>query len=163
MKAQASISTAPPAGSEATTRNLYSAWLVFVRTSIAALEAKGHSVRLAGVVYHLAENDMAWRPYRQQAAPRLREWIAASRRDLGLPQLDWFVSQQTPPNHGDLAKVDVVAAVRALAAADEHFVYVDASQPPAQQEQLVFDTAGVVWLGEQLAAAVITRRGGSRR
>ena len=148
-----------PAGSDATTRNLYPAWLAFVRESIAALEQKGHTVRLAGIVYHLAENDMAWRPYRQQAAARLGAWIAASRRDLGLPQLDWFVSQQTPPNADDLAEVDVVAAVRAMAAGDEHFEHVDAAQPPPQQEALVFDTAGVVWLGEQLAAAVRKRHG----
>ena len=147
-----------PAGSEATTRNLYPAWLAFVRESIAALEKKGHTVRLAGVVYHMAENDMAWRPYRQQAVAHLRAWIEASRRDLSLPQLRWFVSQQTPPNDRDLAKVDVVAELRALAAADGHVVHVDASQPPPQAAKLVFDSAGVVWLGERLAEAVQKHR-----
>lgn len=141
-------------GSDARTRNLYPTWLSFVRASIAALEQKGNKVRLAGVVYHLAENDMAWRPFRQRAIGRLREWIDATRRDLAMPQLAWFVSQQTPPNDGDLAKVDVVAELRALAASDGHVVYVDATQPPPQAAKLVFDAAGIVWLGEQLAAAV---------
>ena len=68
------------------------------------------------------------------------------------------MSQQTPPDHADAGKADVVAAVRKLAAADEHFVHVEAFSPPPQQEQLVFDTAGVVWLGEQLAAAVLQKR-----
>lgn len=145
-------------GSEASTRNLYPAWLAFVRESIAGLEAKGHKVRLAGVVYHLAENDMAWRPYRAQAVAHLRSWIEASRRDLALPQLRWFVSQQAPPSGDGLAKVDVVAELRALAAADGHVVHVDASQPPPQAEALVFDTAGVLWLGERLAEAVLKQR-----
>lgn len=98
---------------------------------------------------------MAWRPHRQKAATWLGEWIAASRRDLALPQLRWFVSQQEPPEHGDLEKDDVVGAVRKLAAADAHLVHVEAMRPPPQSEALVFDTAGVVWLGEQLAAAVL--------
>lgn len=144
-----------PTGSAAKTRNLYPAWLSFVRESIAALEQKGHAVRLAGIVYHLGENDMAWRPHRRKAAAWLGEWIAAARTDLALPQLRWFVSQQLPPADADLAKDDVVAAVRELAAADPHFVHVEAFQPPPQKEQLVFDTAGIVWLGERLAAAVL--------
>jgi hypothetical protein len=37
-------------------------------------------------------------------------------------------------------------------------VYVDASQPPPQAAKLVFDTAGVVWLGERLAEAVQKHR-----
>ncbi|MBL8723743.1 MAG: hypothetical protein JNK49_06830 [Planctomycetes bacterium] len=147
-----------PAGTDAKTRNLYAPWLAFVREQMAALAGKGHPVRLAGIVYHLGENDMAWGHHRQQAAAWLGEWIAASRRDLELPQLRWYVSQQVPPDHADAGKADVVAAVRKLAAADEHFVYVEASKPPPQQEQLVFDTAGVVWLGEQLAAAVLQQR-----
>lgn len=144
-----------PAGTAASTRNLYPAWLEFVRTSIAALERKGHTVRLAGIVYHLGENDMAWRPHRQKAATWLGEWIAASRRDLALPELRFFVSQQAPPEQADLEKDDVVGAVRKLASADARFVHIEALRPPPQREALVFDTAGVVWLGEQLAAAVL--------
>jgi Carbohydrate esterase, sialic acid-specific acetylesterase len=144
-----------PGGSEATTRNLYPAWLEFVRSTITALEQKGHTVRLAGIVYHLGENDMAWNPHRQKAATWLGEWIAASRRDLALPQLRWFVSQQAPPKLGGKENDDVIDAVRKLAAADPHLVHVEVLKPPPQREALVFDTAGVVWLGEQLAAAVL--------
>ncbi|MBL8755575.1 MAG: hypothetical protein JNK15_19920 [Planctomycetes bacterium] len=147
-----------PNGSEATTRNLYPAWLAFVRETIEALEQKGHTVRLAGVVYHLGENDMAFGPYRRKAIDHLGEWIAASRRDLGLPKLRWFVGQQTPPDQDGLAKIDVVAAMRKLAAADPDVVHVEAFAPPPQREQLVFDTAGVVWLGERLAEAVLKKR-----
>ncbi len=147
-----------PTGSEAATRNLYPAWLEFVRASIAGIEQKGHTVRLAGIVYHLGENDMAWHPHRQQAALWLAEWIAASRRDLALPNLRWFVSQQAPPDHADLKKIDVVAAVRKLAATDKNLVHIEVLQPPPQREALVFDAAGIVWLGEQLAAAVLKKK-----
>jgi len=34
-------------------------------------------------------------------------------------------------------------------------VHVEAFDPPPQAEQLVFDTAGVVWLGERVAEAVL--------
>ncbi|MEZ5966867.1 MAG: sialate O-acetylesterase [Planctomycetota bacterium] len=143
-----------PAGSAASTRNLYAPFLAFVRAAIADLEDRGHRVRLAGIVYHLGENDMSWTPHRRQAAKWLGELIAGSRRDLGLPELRWFVSQQRPTDHADVNAVDVVAEVRALAVADPHVVYVEAFDPPPQAEQLVFDTAGVAWLGERLAAAV---------
>lgn len=144
-----------PAGSEAEQRNLYPAFRDFVRAAIADLEHRGHKVRLAGVVYHLGENDMSWGPHRRQAAKWLGELIAASRRDLALPELRWFVSQQRPTANADLDNIDVVADVRALAAADAHLVHVEAFDPPPQPEQLVFDTAGVVWLGERLADAVL--------
>jgi hypothetical protein len=147
-----------PNGSEAKTRNLYPAWLAFVRETIASLEQKGHTVRLAGVVYHLGENDMAFGPYRRASIEHLGAWIAASRRDLGLPRLRWFVSQQSPPDRDGLAKIDVVAAMRKLAAADPDVIHVEAFTPPPQREQLVFDTAGIVWLGERLAEAVLAKR-----
>lgn len=62
-----------PNGTEAKTRNLYAPWLAFVREQMAALASKGHPVRLAGIVYHLGENDMAWGPHRQQAATWLEQ------------------------------------------------------------------------------------------
>jgi hypothetical protein len=74
----AQIIDCTPAGRAAGTRNLCPVWLEFVRSSIAALEQKGHKVRLAGIVYHLGENDMAWRPHRQQAATWLGEQLAAA-------------------------------------------------------------------------------------
>ena len=143
-----------PTGSPATARNLYPGFLAFVRESIADLERRGHQVNLAGIVYHLGENDMSWRPCRDHAARWLGELIATSRRDLALPELHWFVSQQRPTANKDVDPIDVVAAVQALAAADANLTYVAAFDPPPQAQQLVFDTAGVVWLGERLADAV---------
>jgi hypothetical protein len=142
-----------PAGSAAGARNLYPAFLAFVRGAIADLERRGHRVRLA-VVYHLSENDMCWAPHRRQAAKWLGELVAATRRDLALPDLRWFVSQQQPSAHKDVARIDTVADVKALAAVDPNLVVVEAFDPP-QAEQLVFDTGGIVWLGERLADAVL--------
>ncbi|MBK8974286.1 MAG: hypothetical protein IPM29_00010 [Planctomycetes bacterium] len=144
-----------PAGSAADTRNLYGAFVAFVQESIADLERRGHPVRLAGIVYHLGENDMSWGPHRRQAAKWLGELVAASRKDLALPELRWFVSQQPPTAHADVDSIDVVADLRALAAADPHLFHVEVFDPPPQRRALVLDTAGIVWLGDRLATAVL--------
>ena len=85
-----------PEGSEAESRNLYDRFIAFVREAISDLEARGHDVELAGVFYHLGENDMSWTPFRKGAAERLHSFVTKSREDLGRPNLRWFVSQQEP-------------------------------------------------------------------
>ncbi|QDU84656.1 hypothetical protein Pla163_17680 [Planctomycetes bacterium Pla163] len=147
-----------PAGSEAEDRNLYPAFIAFVRAAIADLEERGHRVKLAGIVYHVGENDMSFHPYREAAAERLATVIERSRADLELPELTWFVSQQAPTDDESVNGIDVVARVAEMAAADPHCVHLRAFEPPPQAEQLVFDTAGVVWLGEWLAEQVLARR-----
>jgi len=143
-----------PAGSVAKTRNLYPEFVAFVKRAVAELEQQGHPVRLRAIVYHLGENDMSWTPHRKQAAKWLGELAAQLRADLELPELRWVVSQQRPTDHKDVNRVDPVAMVRELCAKDPHMQHVEVFDPPPQDEQLVFDTAAVVWLGRQLAAAV---------
>lgn len=140
-----------PEGSIATTRNLYPHFLRFVRESIAALEARGHAVDLAGIFYHLGENDMSFAPHRRNAAQWLRSIVVQCRRDLGMPELPWFVSQQPPTDDESVNGIDVTADVAALAAADPNVFHVMASDLPAQEEKLVLDASGVVRLGELLA------------
>jgi hypothetical protein len=143
-----------PEGSVAKSRNLYPRLLAFVEEAIADLKSRGHKVRLRAVVYHLGENDMSWTPFRKEAARRLGQVAAKLREDLQMPELRWVVSQQRPTDHKDVNRVDPVAMVRELCAADPYMDHVEAFEPPPQPKQLVFDTAGVVWLGRVLADAV---------
>lgn len=146
-----------PRGSEAPTRNLYPAFLEFMRTSVAELEAKGHEVELAGIFYHLGENDTAWSPYRKAQAERFAALVAGIRKDLAMPELRWIVTQQRPASFEGLDDFDAIAAVEKEAGADPHLVHVALLDLPEQDAKLVLRAAGVVDLGERLAALFLRR------
>ena len=147
-----------PEGTDAKDRNLYPRFIAFIRESIKELQAKGHQVELAGIVYHAGENDMAYGPYRREAAKWLQSTVAQSRLDLALPSLKWHVSQQPPPDEKGLNALDVTANLAALAAADPAFIHLKAFNLPPQREKLVITTAGIVQLGELLAQSCVARR-----
>ena len=147
-----------PQGTEAKDRNLYAPFLAFIQESIKELQAKGHPVELAGIFYHVGENDMSFGPYRRQAAPWLQTTVAASRQDLALPGLKWYVSQQPPTDEKGLQAIDVTSHLAAIAAADSAFIHVKAFQLPPQEEKLVITTAGMVRLGELLAQSYFEHR-----
>ena len=147
-----------PEGSEAASRNLYPGFVAFVRASMQELTERGHTVELAGIVYHLGENDMSYGPFRRESIAQLASLIAQSRKDLGLPSLPWFVSQQPPTDDKDLNAIDVTAELERLAAADPHLVHIKAFDLPGRESQLVITTSGIVALGEQLAAACLRKR-----
>ncbi|MEZ6117258.1 MAG: sialate O-acetylesterase [Pirellulaceae bacterium] len=146
-------------GSEAKSRNLYPAFIDFVNESVRQLEAKGHTVELAGVFYHLGENDMSWSPFRSKSIERLTSLIAASRQDLQRPDLKWYVSQQRPTDDESVNSIDVVSMLETAAQADPHLIHIKAFAPPAQPEALVLNTNGIVWLGQQIADAYLQARG----
>ncbi len=145
-----------PEGSMARSRHIYPEFVRFVQESIRELEAKGHAVRLAGIVYHLGENDMSFYPYRKEAAGRLQTIIGQSRKDFGQPELKWFVSQQPPTDEKGVNRIDVVADMEKVAAADPNLIHIKAFDLPPQKKRLVLDTAGVIALGrlvgERIAA-----------
>ena len=143
-----------PEGSVAKARNLYPTFLAFVRESMDAVRASGARPRLAGVVYHVGENDMSFHPFRKQAAARLTTTIEQLRTDLGEPTLRWFISQQPPTDHESVNTVDVVADLKALAAGDPHIHHRVMTGFPEQPKQLVLDTGAIVWLGNEWAAWV---------
>ncbi len=58
-----------PQGTEATERNLYPKFIAFIKESIQELQAKGHPVEIAGIIYHVGENDMSFGPYRKKRSP----------------------------------------------------------------------------------------------
>ena len=147
-----------PQGTDAKGRNLYTKFIAFIRDSIRELEAKGHAVELAGIFYHVGENDMSFGPYRKDAAKWLNSTVTKSREDLALPALKWFVSQQPPTDEKGLNRIDVTANLAALAAADPAFIHIKAFDLPPQEEKLVITTAGIVRLGELLGESYLERK-----
>ena len=145
-----------PAGTSANDRNLYPQFIAFVQESIRELQAKGHPVELAGIFYHVGENDTAFGPYRRDAAEWLQSTVAKSRVDLCLPSLKWHVSQQAPAGEKGLNAIDVTANLAAIAAADPAFVHIKAFDLPPQEMKLVITAAGIVRLGELLAQSYLS-------
>ena len=143
-----------PEGSMARSRHIYPEFVKFIQQSIRELEAKGHKVRLAGIVYHLGENDMSFYPYRKEAAGRLQTTIGQSRKDFGQPELTWFVSQQPPTDEKGVNRIDVVADMEKVAAVDPNLIHIKAFDLPPQKKRLVLDTAGVIALGRLLGERI---------
>lgn len=140
-----------PEGSEAKDLSLYPKFLAFIRESIRELQNRGHQVELAGIFYHVGENDMSFGPYRKNAGTWLRSLVAKSRQDLALPSLRWYVSQQPPTDEKNLNTIDVTADIAAVAATDPSFIHLKAFDLPTQAENLVITAAGIVELGRLLA------------
>lgn len=147
-----------PSGTSAVQRNLYPKFIDFIRASIQGLQAKGQSVELAGIFYHVGENDMSFGPYRKDAPKWLRAIVAQSRQDLSLPALKWFVSQQPPTDTKELSVIDVTANLEAMAFSDPAFIHIKALDLPPQKEKLVLATEGVVRLGELLAESYLKQK-----
>ena len=140
-----------PEGSMAKSRHLYPKFISFIKEAVKELESKGHEVELAGIFYHLGENDMSFHPYRKEAAKRVQTIIAQSRKNLGQPKLKWYVSQQPPTDVERLNNLDVVADMAKAAAADSGFIHLKAFNLPPQEKKLVITTEGIVQLGEVIA------------
>jgi len=140
-----------PEGSEAVSRNLYPSFIEFIQASVSSLEERGHEVELAGILYHIGENDMSWGPFRRGAAERMQALVSASRESLDLPELKWIVSQQPPTDDKRVNEIDVTSMIAEVAADDPHLIHLKAFDLPPQEKKLVLDTAGVVTLGEALA------------
>ena len=80
--------------------------------------------------------------------------IGQSRKDLGQPELKWFVSQQPPTDEKGVNRIDVVADMEKVAAADPNLIYIKAFNLPPQKKRLVLDTAGVIALGRLLGERI---------
>ncbi|MDG2122920.1 MAG: sialate O-acetylesterase, partial [Verrucomicrobiales bacterium] len=146
-----------PEGSMAETRHLYPAFIDFIKTSVDQLQAKGHRVELAGIFYHIGENDMSMPPYREKSPQWLASTIGASRNDLGRPGLKWFISQQPPTDDERVNKIEVTSRFAELASSDPHTTHIKAFDLPAQPKKLVLDTPAILRLGEVIADAYLTR------
>ena len=147
-----------PEGSEAKTRNLYPSFVEFVKASISELEAKGNEVELAGIFYHVGENDMSFGPFRKKSAQNVASFIKQSRVDLGLPNLKWFVSQQEPTDDKQVNKIDILPAFLALTESDKNTYHIKAFDLAGQEKKLVISTQGIVQLGEKLANSFLEQK-----
>ena len=145
-----------PEGSVAKSRNIYPKFISFVNQSIKELTDKGQRVELAGIFYHLGENDMSFSPYRRDAPKRLQTLIAQSRHDLEMPGLKWFVSQQPPTDDKRVNNIDVTAELEKVVAADDHLIHIKAFDLPEQEKKLVITTEGIVELGEVIARGYLS-------
>ena len=97
---------------------------------------------------------MSFYPYRKMAAERLQAIIVQSRSDLKRPGLKWFVSQQPPTDEKGVNRVDVVADMEKIAAADPKLIYIKAFGLPPQEKKIVLDNAAVVELGRLVGGRV---------
>lgn len=140
-----------PEGSMAKTRHIYPDFIAFIKEALEELGDKGHEVELAGIFYHLGENDMSMGSYRENAAKWLHSTIVQSRQDLAMPALKWFVSQQPPTDHKEVNSIDVTAALERVVAADSGLIHIKTFDLPRQEKKLVIDTSGIVQLGELIA------------
>ena len=136
-----------PEGSMAKSRHIYPDFISFVEETISDLKTKGHQVRLAGIFYHLSENDMSFYPYRKMAAERIQAIIANSRTDLGMPELKWYISQQLPTDEKGVNRIDVVGDFEKIAKKDPNLFHFKAFSLPPQKKKLVLDAAGIIQLG----------------
>lgn len=140
-----------PEGSIAETRHLYPRFISFMKDAIQELRNKGHDVELAGVFYHVGENDMSMPPYRKSAPQWLRSMITQSRRDMEMPELQWYVTEQPPTDNDRVNAIDVTAELERIGGEDADLIHVKAFDLPEQEKKLVIDTAGIVRLGELMA------------
>ena len=146
-----------PAGTSATDQNQYRPFIDFIKQSVKELESKGHQVELAGIFYHVGENDMAYGPYRRQISKWLKETVGQSRIDLADPKLKWFVSQQAPSEAIGPREPKIEDELAAMAAADSSIIHIPTTDLPPQREKIVITTPGIIKLGEILARSYITR------
>ena len=144
-----------PEGSDAKDRNLYPDFIAFVQRCRQDLERRGYDVQLAGIIYHLGENDMCFHPYKRNAIENLSKIVTQSRTDLGLPELPWIVSLQPPFPNENLAEIDVTSELKALDQNDPHLrsVVLDADFP--LDRNLLMDADGVSRLGTEIAAEAL--------
>ncbi|MCH2101850.1 MAG: sialate O-acetylesterase [Planctomycetes bacterium] len=144
-----------PTGSEAESRNLYPAFLDFIRNSISDLETKGHQVELSGIFYHVGENDMSMHSYRKEAPDRIASFVQQIRIDLDKPELRWFISQQPPTDHERVNSIDVVTMIEKMAEYDSHMTLIQALDLSGRDQRIVVTTEGIIELGEMMANAYL--------
>jgi hypothetical protein len=98
---------------------------------------------------------MSMPAYRRDAPQWLQALVTASRQDLGLAELPWYVSQQRPTDHESVNSIDVTSELEKMADVDPHLTHLKAFDLPKLPQQLVIDAEGIIALGELHANAFL--------
>ena len=85
-------------------------------------------------------------------------FVNQSRKDLSMPALKWYVSQQPPTDDDRVNSIDVTAELETVVTSDKHLILIQAFDLPEQDKKLVIDTRGIVWLGEKIANQYLDAR-----
>ena len=144
-----------PEGSAESRRNLYPKFAGFIRSAMEDLKGRGYDASLAGVFWHVGENDTFFDPYLRKQAEWIRRLITQVRKDFEVGQLPWFISEQHP--RSPWKNIEAVnRAIEGVATAESGVYRVPTAHLP--HERLHFGTRGTLLLGEALAEAYLERR-----
>ncbi len=143
-----------PEGTDIPHRDLYRQFIEGIQKARRDLEKAGYKHDLAAVFWHCGENDRALHQSARPYAANLKKLIDGTRRDLSLPDLKWFISEQpvVPPEWaGKRTFLPINNDLKALARSDKNIHFVRTSHLP--HRVVVFGTEGILALGEAMAQA----------
>lgn len=143
-----------PEGSDHPYRDRYAKWIEGIRKIRSDLEAQGYECDLEAVFWHCGENDRALTWMADKYAERFKRFMESTRRDLGVADLEWFLTEQPmiPESlSGDAKLYDLNPDLEALASDDANLFFIETSDLPHQPVR--FGTEGTVRLGERMAEA----------
>ncbi|MGK3994312.1 sialate O-acetylesterase [Sorangium sp. So ce1024] len=135
-------------------------------SALARLEAEGHDVEIAALLWMQGENEAGWSAAFNYGNT-LRAFIAAVRADVGVPDLPVVIGRISdnlyPANGGPIAagkeaNIDAVRAAQVTVAdEDPRVAWVDTDDfaPRAPDDAYHFDSAGYQVLGQRFADAYI--------
>lgn len=141
-----------PEGSAEKYRDRYRAWIEGIKTARNELLEAGYDCEIQAVFWHCGENDRALNWMADKYAARFQTFMEATRKDLGLPQLPFILTEQPmlPASiSGDQKLYDLNADLEALAAKDPNLHFIKTADLPHQL--VLFGTKGVIALGERMA------------
>ena len=138
-----------PSGSNEKGRDIYKKFVTFITESIKELEEKGQQVELAGVFFHIGENDMALNMNKKPYVKWMEELITGARKDLNRQDLKWFFVEQKQLDYRDLMKYDIVPKLKELADKSTHTRYI--STTALQTDFICLRAENMVKLGELMA------------
>ena len=133
-------------------RDRYQAWIEGIKTARDRLVKQGYQCDIQAVFWHCSENDRALDWMANKYAKRFETFMNATRRDLDLPKLPWFLNEQPmiPASiSGDKKLYDLNADLQLLAAQDAHLHFIKTTDLP--HRPVVFGTKGIIALGERMA------------